>query len=327
MNYLKRLFDIKRIYNTRIVTIFGIKFKKTDKIKQLQNEFKEKYKNMTYKIHKYCPVEKRPEALKDWYYEKTCERLDLENPKTFNEKIQWLKLYDSTPLKTKLADKYLVRDWVKEKIGEEYLIPLLGVWDKADDIDFDKLPNQFVLKCNHGCGYNIIVKDKTKLDKKETLRKLNHWMQENYAFRSFEMHYSDIPRKIMAEEYISNGKDLYDYKIWCFNGEAKYIQFLSERQKGLKMAFYDRNWNKQDFVYSYKINNDEVDKPHNLDELLLLAEKISKEFAHVRVDFYILNDGSIKFGEMTFTSYSGACKWEPQSANIMMGNLINIEQY
>jgi len=113
---------------------------------------------LTYKIHEYCPDEKRAIALKDWFFERTGEALNLDDPQTYNEKIQWLKLYDSTPVKTRLADKYAVRDWVKEKIGEQYLVPLLGVWDRFDDIDFDKLPEKFALKCNHGSGYNIILK-------------------------------------------------------------------------------------------------------------------------------------------------------------------------
>ena len=122
------------------------------------------YAKLMYRIHEYCPDEKRAVALKDWYFEKTGETLNLDNPRTFNEKIQWLKLYDSTPIKTLLADKYAVRGWIKEKIGAKYLVPLLGVWDSFDDINFNTLPERFVLKCNHGSGYNIIVKDKSKLD-------------------------------------------------------------------------------------------------------------------------------------------------------------------
>ena len=245
--------------------------------------------------------------LKHWYKHKTGNILNLINPRTYNEKIQWMKLYDSTSTKTKLADKYLVREWVKEKIGEEYLIPLLGVWDNFDDIDFDKLPNKFVLKCNHGCAYNIIVKNKDKLNKEKTRKKIEKWLKKDYGMRGYELHYSNIPRKIIAEEYIENANsDLYDYKVWCFNGKAHYIQFLSERNtKGLKMAFYDRNWNKQNFAYSHPLDEKTVQKPKGLKILLELAEKLSKGFNHVRVDFYITNSGKIYFGEMTFTSCSG----------------------
>ena len=266
--------------------------------------------------------------LKIWYFLKTFRFLNLKNPKTFNEKIQWMKLYDSTPIKTRLADKYLVRDWVKERIGEEYLIPLLGVWDNFDDIDFSKLPQKFVLKCNHGCAYNIIVKDKNKLDYEKTKKRINKWMGRDYGKRSYEMHYSNIKRKIIAEEYIENiNDDLYDYKVWCFGGKAHYIQFLSERNtNGLKMAFYDRDWNKQNFVYSHPLDKKIFPKPKQLNLLLDLAEKLAKDFSHVRVDFYITNSGKIYFGEMTFTSCSGICKWKPKKTDRHFGDLIKLPE-
>lgn len=293
-------------------------------VAQIQNTKKE----LLYKIHKYCPNEKRPIALADWYYETTGKVLNLDNPQTFNEKIQWMKLYDSTPIKTQLADKYLVRSWITEKIGDEYLIPLLGVWDRFEDIDFDSLPNQFVLKCNHGCGYNIIVKDKSKLNIDETRQKINNWLNEDFAFRcGFEMHYSAIPRKIIAEKYIeNNNNDLYDYKFWCFNGKVEYIQFLSERNtNGLKMAFYNKNWEKQDFVYTYPLDSKEIKKPENLDEMIKLSEILAQEFPHVRVDFYRLENGQIYFGEMTFTSCSGISKWVPEITDLKFGEKIVLQ--
>ena len=210
--------------------------------------------------------EKYPEELKLWYKRVMKEDLDLDNPKTYNEKIQWMKLYDSTPLKTRLADKYLVRDWVKEKIGEEYLIPLLGVWDSFEEIDFDKFPDQFVLKANHGCGWNIIVKDKSIFDIEEARKKFDIWMHTNFAFRvGFELHYMNIPPKIIAEQYLeNNNNDLYDYKVFCFNGKAESIMFLSDRKQKLKMSFYDLQWNKLPFVYSYQQNPDDIPKPMHL---------------------------------------------------------------
>ena len=269
------------------------------------------------------------DQLCDWYKRVTGHYLNLDNPKRFNEKIQWLKLYASTPIKTRLADKFLVRDWVKEKIGEEYLIPLLGVYDKFEDIDFSKLPDRFVIKCNHGCAYNIIVKDKSQLDLAEVKAKLDKWMSENFAFRwGYELQYRDIPPKIIIEKYIENqlsGGDLYDYKFWCFNGRVEYIQFLSERNlDGLKMAFYDRNWRKQDFVYSYPLDAKNIPAPDNLDKMIELAETLSKNFGHVRVDFYRLDDGTIYLGEMTFTSASGLCKWNDEKINRYFGRLIKL---
>jgi len=269
------------------------------------------------------------QELENWWLRVSGHPLDLYNPKTFNEKIQWLKLYDSTPIKTKLADKYLVRDWVKEKIGEQYLIPLLGVYDRFDDIDFDKLPNRFVIKCNHGCGYNIIVKDKSQLDVAEVKAKLDKWMKENFAFRyGYELHYRDITPKIIIEKYITNeasGGDLFDYKFWCFNGKVEYIQFLSERNiSGLKMAFYDKNWVKQNFVYSHPLDVKNMPRPDNLQEMIKLAETLSQGFSHVRVDFYRLDDGSLLFGEMTFTSASGTGRWNDKSINLKLGKMIKL---
>ncbi len=265
----------------------------------------------------------------DWFAKRSGIYINLADPKTYNEKIQWLKIFDSTPIKTKLADKLLVRDWAAERIGEQYLIPLLGVYDRFEDIDFSKLPDKFVIKCNHGCAYNIIVKDKSKLDLAEVKEKLDTWMAENFAFKAgFELHYRDIKPKIIIEKYIENqlsGGDLYDYKFWCFNGRVEYIQFLSERNlDGLKMAFYDRNWRKQDFVYSYPLDAKNIPAPDNLDKMIELAETLSKNFGHVRVDFYRLDDGTVYLGEMTFTSASGLCKWNDEKINRYFGRLIKL---
>ena len=285
-------------------------------------------RQMNYLYYKGLHPEQYEDNLKEWYKSQLGENLNLDNPKTFNEKIQWLKLNDSTPLKTQLADKYLVREWVKNKIGEKYLIPLLGVWDDFNDINFNSLPRQFVLKANHGCAYNIIVKDKTTFNKDDARNKFKLWLRENFAFKfGLEMHYKNIQPKIIAENFIENttSGDLYDYKFWCFNGKVHYIQFLSERNlDGLKMAFYDKDWNKQHFVYSCPLDKKTIEKPDNLDEMINLAEKLSKNFNHVRVDFYRLDDGTIYFGEMTFTSASGSCKWNDEKINQQFGDLIKL---
>ena len=281
-----------------------------------------------YKFYKGLHPDNYADELKDWYKLRIGEILNLENPKTFNEKIQWIKLYDSTPLKTRLADKYLVRDWVKKQVGEKYLIPLLGVWDKFDDINFDKLPNKFVLKANHGCGWNIIVKDKSIFNKADAKRKLDKWLNTNYAFKSgFELYYKDIPPKIIAEDFLENeGKDLDDYKIWCFNGKPKFIFFLAERQIKLKLAVYDPNWNLLPFGCSFPQYKKLVPKPDNLDEMLNVAKVLCKDFAYVRVDLYRLDDGSLKFGEMTFTTASGMCTWDPPEYDLVLGEMITLPE-
>lgn len=299
-----------------------------DSQRELKSRLNKKIRYMSYKIHKYLPPEKREEALKDWYCERTGELLNLDNPQTFNEKIQWLKLYDSTPIKTKLADKYLVRDWIKEKIGEEYLIPLLGVWDNFDDLDFDKLPDKFVLKCNHGSGMNIIVKNKSEFDKDSARKQINKWMNIDLSFYGFEMHYSDIPRKIIAEKYLeTSDNDLQDYKFLCFNGEVKYIWVDKDRYTDHKRNLYDTNWELQSSKISegriYK-NFSPCDKPANYDKMFEFAELLSKGFAFVRVDFYE-HEGKLYFGEMTFTSANGAHQFDPGEFNLGLGRLIDLE--
>lgn len=279
--------------------------------------------------YKNTPAKYYVQELKDWFKTATGETLDLENPITYNQKIQWLKVYDTTPLKTQLTDKYLVRDWVKDKIGEKYLTKLLGVWHNFDDIDFDSLPDKFVLKANHGCGFNYIVPDKSKFNRSDARFKFQKWMKVNFAYYwGIEPQYRDIEPLIIAEEYLENdNKDLYDYKFWCFNGKPMYIQFLSERNiSGLKMAFFDTEWNKLDFVYDHPRLRRDVEKPENLDEMLKIAETLSNGFAHVRVDLYRLNSGEIKFGEMTFTSCSGACHWTPPEYNEKLGALITLPE-
>lgn len=261
--------------------------------------------------------------LQDMYYRKFGYYLNLDNPSTYNEKINWQKLYDKDRRKVRLADKYLVREWVAEQIGAEYLAKLYGVWDDAKDIDFSIFPESYVLKLNHGAGWNIIVNGK-KADEEKIRAKLNEWKQLNFSFYSFEMHYKNIIPKIICEEYLENVKgDLYDYKVFCFHGEPKYIMFLAERlTNGLKMAFYDTEWVKQPFVYTYPMYEKEVPKPDNLEEMLELSRKLSKGFSHVRVDWYNLPGNRLIFGEMTFTSFSGFCEWIPKEYDQILGMLI-----
>ena len=205
-------------------------------------------KDYMYEIFSSADESDYPRLLKLRYKASTGEDLNLDNPKTFNEKIQWLKLYDSTPLKTRLADKYLVRDWIKEKIGEEYLVPLIGVWDKFDDIDFDALPKQFALKCNHSSGMNIIVTDKSKMNFAETKEKFDKWLKTNYAFvGGLELHYKNIPPKIIAEKYLKSDGGLIDYRFYCMNGKP--VQCWVDKFSGTPdhvREIFDMNWKKLD---------------------------------------------------------------------------------
>lgn len=272
------------------------------------------------------PSSQYEKELKLWYRYATGETLDLEHPKTFNEKIQWMKLYDSTPMKTRLADKYLVRDWVAEQIGEEHLIPLLGVWDSFDEIDFDQLPNQFVLKANHGSGWNIIVTNKNQLDKKDAKEKMDQWMKENYGLRpGLELHYMNIPPKIIAEEFIQNMDDLYDYKFFCFHGKVESIQVVSGRNSEAVETFYDINWKTLDYTSVNSPRAGILEPPKSWGEMVHIAEKLSTKFPHVRVDLYEI-DGTIYFGEMTFTPLGGTGTFTKPEIAEYYGNLITLPE-
>lgn len=252
--------------------------------------------------------------------------LNLDNPKTFNEKIQWLKLYYHDPIMTKCADKYLVREYIKEKIGEEYLIPLLGVWDKVDDIDFDSLPNQFVLKVNWGCGQNIIVKDKSKLNIEEAKNKLKNWLNpfSNHYYWSYEWQYKNIEPKIICEKYLEQiDEQIYDYKFFCFNGIPKYIQVDIDRFSNHKRCIYDTNWNKLEFTNNYPLYNKDIEKPKKLSDMLKISKILSKSFKFIRVDFYIINNMPI-FGELTFTHENGFGKFIPIDWDYKFGKLLEL---
>lgn len=263
--------------------------------------------------------------LKKWWYKRKKKRLNLDNPLTFNEKIQWLKLYDSTPLKTLLADKYKVRDYIKNKIGEEHLIPLYGVYDKYEDINFEKLPNKFVIKCNHGSGYNIIIKDKTKLNFEDIKKKLDKWMKRKYAIQALELQYRDIEPKILVEKYMDDGTgDLRDYKVTCFNGRPEFIWMDSDRHTKHKRNLYDLNWKQLPYIMNIHYKTfPSPEKPKHLKKLLKLASILSRGFASVRVDFYIINE-KIYFGEMTFSTESGLAEIVPKSFDKRLSSLIKL---
>ena len=190
------------------------------------------------------------------------------------------------------ADKYAVREHIRNTVGEEYLIPLLGVYDSFEEIDFKKLPNQFVIKTNHGAGYNIVVKDKSALDLSEVKAKLDKWMSENFAFKyGYELQYCNIVPKIVIEKYIENksATDLNDYKFYCFDGKVKYVQVISERTSNShKVSFYDTKWKKQKWWDNIRYDG-QVPKPKHFDKMLKLAQKLCKGFAFVRVDLYYLD--------------------------------------
>jgi len=254
------------------------------------------------------------------------QKLDLKNPKTFNEKIQWLKLHGDLQKYANLADKYEVRKFVSNSIGEEYLIPLLGVWNKFEDIDFSKLPEQFVLKCNHDSNSVVICKDKTTFNIKKSREKLNKCLKRKfyYAFREYQ--YKNIKPKLIGEKYMvdESENELKDYKIYCFNGNPKIIQVIYDRCTDSKANLYDIEWNYIPVVKTYPTNpNRMINKPSKLDEILHLAKMLSKNCLFVRVDFYSVND-KIYFGELTFTPAAGLGKFEPKEFDFEMGSWIEL---
>lgn len=254
--------------------------------------------------------------------------IDLENPKTIQDKLNWLNIYDTNPLKTLCADKIKVHNYCKDVIGKDICIPIIKIYNDAKEINFDELSNSFVLKCNHGSGMNIIVKDKNALNEKEAIEKLNMWLSKDFAFwNGFEAHYHDIERKCFAEEYMNDGnQDLCDYKILCFNGEPKFLQVISDRNNSSKrLNYYDMNLEKcslsrTDFPAKYSIQDR---LPTNFSEMVEYAKKLSQPFKFVRVDFYEINN-KVYLGELTFTPGVNYFRYKNPTDEIKVGNMLKL---
>lgn len=255
------------------------------------------------------------------------KKLNLNNPKTFNEKLQWLKLYDRKPEYTVMVDKFAVREYIADKIGEKYLIPLIGVWDSPDDIDFDSLPDKFVLKCNHNSGFGMcICKDKSKLNIKQVRKELKKGLKQNYYKHGREWPYKNVPRKIIAEKYMTdNSGELNDYKIMCFNGKFKCAFTCTDRfsPEGIKVTFYDKDWNVMPFERHYPKSKIPLPQPENFNKMIELSEILSKEIAFARIDWYEV-EGKLYFGEITFFPGSGFEEFSPEIWDTRLGNLIDL---
>ena len=259
------------------------------------------------------------------------KELDLDNPKTFNEKLQWLKLYYHRPELTLMADKLAVKDYVASIIGAEYVVPLLGSWDDPKDIEWDSLPHQFVLKTNHdGGNYGIIIcKDKEKLDREKATERLNKSLKRNTFLLGREWPYKNIPRKVFAERYMASGKDgeLADYKFFCFDGKIKMMYVATGRQSGTGLCFdyFDENYRHLDLVQTHPMAATTPEKPKNFELMKTLAEKLSKDLPHVRVDFYEA-DGKVYFGEFTFFSLGGWAAFHPEEYDYELGSYIKLPE-
>lgn len=253
---------------------------------------------------------------------------NLRNPQTFSEKIQWLKLYDRKPIYSTMVDKYKAKKYVASIIGDEYIIPTIGVWDNPKDIDFDTLPDRFVLKCNHNSGKGMcICKNKAELDFNKARKELCEGLKENYYLKCREWPYKNVKRRVIAEQYMEdhNNKDLKDYKFFCFDGKPIYCQVISDRSSLMSIDFYDASWNHQPFheprVYPFSKNPQTI--PVNYQKMLELAAVLSKGFRFLRVDFYEINN-KIYFGELTFYPTSGLGGFDPNEYDNLFGDLIKL---
>lgn len=292
-------------------------------------------KDLILKIMDLCAVIPDEPYLKFLYFIRMKKPLHLNPPRSFNEKQQWLKINNHSPEYHKMVDKLLVRDYILEKVGKDIQIPLLGVWDNAEDINFDELPEQFVLKCTHDSGSFIICTDKSSFDRKAAVNKLNKALKRNFYISKREWPYKDLKGRIIAEQYMEDemedgtpsGKPLSDYKLFCFNGVPRLVLtirggHLDEGQ--VLRRFYDDKWNLLPVGLRGKAPVTEPEeKPQQLEEMLELAAKLSEGIPFLRVDFYIIN-GKVYFGELTFFHMSGCEQFTPESYDMTFGDMLKL---
>lgn len=263
--------------------------------------------------------------IKKSFKRKLGRDIDLKNPVTFNEKLQWLKINDRNPLYTQLVDKYEVREYIRATIGEEYLVPILGIYESFDEIDFENLPNEFVLKCTHDSGSVIVCKDKEKLDRISARRQLTRCLKRNFYYNGREWPYKNVKPRIICEKMLES--DIIDYKIFCFNGEPKFLYvgqgLVSDHS--LKIDFYDLEWNKMNISrVDYDNFDEKVEKPEKLDEMIEIAKKLSDGMTFCRIDLYEV-DKKIYFAEFTFTPGSGCIKFKSYDQDKMIGDMLRLD--
>lgn len=263
--------------------------------------------------------------LKQMYRIHMGQELNLENPSTYTEKLQWLKLYDHRPEYTQMVDKYAVKEYIAEIIGEEYVIPLLGVWDRAEDIDFDRLPQQFVLKTTHDSGGLVVCKDKDQLNIPAAKRKLGHFLKRNYYDHNREWPYKNVPHRIIAEHYMEDSQqgELRDYKFFTFGGVPKVLYIAQGRGTGGETVadFFDMEFNHLPFTIDHDMAPVPPEKPVNFELMKELAAKLSAGTPQLRVDFYEV-DGKVYFGEMTFFHCSGMESFHPEQWDQIFGDWV-----
>jgi hypothetical protein len=268
--------------------------------------------------------------LKLEYYACVGKKLNLDNPQTYNEKLQWLKLYDRKPEYTEMVDKYSAKKYVADRIGEEYIIPTLGAWDSFDEIDFNSLPEQFVLKCTHDSGGLVICKDKSTFDIQKAKEKIEKSLKRDYFYVHREWPYKNVKKQIIAEKYMEDTEtaELRDYKFFTFDGKVKALFIATDRQnekEETKFDFFDENYNHLDIRNGHPNANEIPHKPLNFELMKELAEKLSKGIPHLRVDFYEVN-GKVYFGELTFSHWSGLVPFEPDEWDRTFGSWIELPE-
>lgn len=269
------------------------------------------------------------EFLKRRFHIVTGRELDLDDPRTYTEKLQWLKLYDNRPEYTRMVDKYEVKQYVAEKIGPEYVIPLLGVWDRAEDIDFDSLPDRFVLKTTHDSGGIVVCQDKAKLDIPAARKRLAHFLKRKYYDQNREWPYKHVVPRIIAEAYMEDSRqgELRDYKFFTFGGEPKVLYIAQGRGRGEPTVadFFDMEFNHLDLTIDHDKAPVPPEKPRCFEEMKGLAAKLSQGTPQLRVDFYEV-DGKVYFGEMTFFHCSGCATFHPAEWDKTFGDWVTLPE-
>ena len=264
------------------------------------------------------------------YYHSLGKLLNLRNPLTYNEKLQWLKLYDRNPMYTQMVDKALAKEYVASVIGQQYIIPTYGIWENPEDINFDELPKQFVLKVTHDSGGVIICKNIDEFDREKAIERLKRSLQREYYMVHREWPYKDIQPRIIAEEYMEDhaNEELRDYKFMCFNGKVKCSFVCTDRfsDKGLHVTFFDRNWIRMPFERHYPASEKPIAKPQCYEKMIEIAEKLTAEIPFARVDLYEI-EGRIYFGEITFYPGSGYEEFTPVEWDYKLGSWIDLKMH
>lgn len=262
------------------------------------------------------------------YYVHIGSKLDLKNPKGFNEKLQWLKIYDHNPKYVSMVDKYAVKEYVAEKIGKQYIIPTLGVWKKYDDINFEALPDKFVLKCTHDSGSVCVCSDRKQFNYEKAKKKLDRALSRNLYYWGREWPYKMVEPQIIAEQYLDDGNNgLVDYKFMCFNGQVKCVFTVTNRfsQNDMHVTFYDMEWNIMPFTRHYNADSIPIKKPQSYDKMLKIAEVLAADLIFARIDFYEIN-GKPYFGEITLCPGNGVEEFKPKEWDNILGSWMDISK-